>query len=117
MKIRLFLSLWFLLSSAAEILAAELHLLMFEKHGCVYCAEWNEKIGPQYPLTSEGKVAPLLRLQLGEPLPEWITLKSNPVFTPTFILVNGGIETGRITGYPGQDFFFPMLAKLINEEK
>jgi hypothetical protein len=35
------------------------------------------------------------------------------VFTPTFVLVEDGTEAGRIEGYPGEDFFWPLLAKLI----
>ena len=86
---------------------------MFEQPGCIYCARWNEEVSPEYPLTAEGKAAPLLRLQLREPLPEGLALVSPPVFTPTFVLVKNGVEAGRIEGYPGEDFFWPLLAGLI----
>lgn len=86
---------------------------MFEQPGCIYCARWNEEIAPQYPLTDEGKAAPLHRLQLRDPLPEDLSLVSPPVFTPTFVLVEDGAETGRIEGYPGSDFFWPLLEELI----
>jgi hypothetical protein len=112
---RLVLSLWVLALSAFEAAAERLQLLMFEQPGCIYCARWNEEIAPQYPLTVEGKVAPLRRLQLRDSLPEGLSLVSPPVFTPTFVLVENGIETGRIEGYPGDNFFWPLLAGLINE--
>lgn len=95
--------------------AGELQLLMFEQPGCIYCAAWNEEVAPEYPLTEEGKAAPLRRLQLRDPLPEGIEVVSPPVFTPTFVLVEDGIESGRIEGYPGEDFFWPLLAGLIAE--
>ena len=38
-----------------------------------------------------------------------------PVFTPTFILVADGREAGRIEGYPGEDFFWGLLAKMLVE--
>jgi hypothetical protein len=95
--------------------AEQLQLLMFEEVGCIYCARWNEEIAPQYPLTVEGQAAPLRRLQLRDPLPEGLSLVSPPVFSPTFVLIQDGIETGRIEGYPGEDFFWPLLADLISE--
>jgi hypothetical protein len=95
--------------------AEQLQLLMFEEVGCIYCARWNKEIAPQYPLTVEGQAAPLRRLQLRDPLPEGLSLVSPPVFSPTFVLIQDGIETGRIEGYPGEDFFWPLLADLISE--
>jgi hypothetical protein len=112
---RLLLSLWLFIASATGSLAAELQLLMFEQPGCIYCARWNEDIAPEYPLTVEGKAAPLLRLQLRDPIPAAFSLVSSPVFTPTFVLVADGVEAGRIEGYPGEDFFWPLLAELIKE--
>ena len=95
--------------------AGALELLMFEQPGCIYCAAWNAEVAPEYPLTDEGKAAPLRRLQLRDPLPEGLQVASPPVFTPTFVLVEDGIETGRIEGYPGEDFFWPLLAGMISE--
>jgi hypothetical protein len=93
--------------------AAEVELLMFEQPGCIYCAAWDREVAPEYPLTEEGRAAPLRRLQLRDALPEGLTLVSPPVFTPTFVLVEDGTEAGRIEGYPGEDFFWPLLAKMI----
>nr|WP_103258305.1 SoxS [Tabrizicola aquatica] len=95
--------------------AAEVELLMFEQPGCIYCAAWDREVAPEYPLTDEGRAAPLRRLQLRDPLPEGLTLISPPIFTPTFVLVEDGVEVGRIAGYPGEDFFWPLLAQLIAE--
>jgi hypothetical protein len=113
MTARLLVSLWLLILSGANAVAGELKLLMFEQPGCIYCARWNEEVAPEYPLTDEGQAAPLNRLQLRDPLPEGLSLVSRPVFTPTFVLVEDGIEAGRIEGYPGEDFFWPLLAALI----
>ena len=88
---------------------------MFEQPGCIYCAQWNAEVGPEYPLTEEGKAAPLRRLQLRDPLPDGLTLVSQPVFTPTFVLMQDGVETSRIEGYPGEDFFWPLLGDMIEK--
>lgn len=95
--------------------AAELRLLMVEQPGCIYCARWDDEIAPQYPLTTEGKAAPLTRMQLRDPVPEGITLSRPAAFTPTFVLLADGQETGRIEGYPGDEFFWVLLARLIGD--
>lgn len=95
--------------------AVELQLLMIEQPGCGHCIKWDNEIAPAYPKTAEGKAAPLRRHQLQDPTPKEIRLTSKPVFTPTFILLADNIETGRIQGYPGEDFFWPLLSRLITQ--
>jgi hypothetical protein len=104
---------WIGLCLGAAPARAELALLMFEQPGCIYCARWDAEIAPEYPLTDEGRAAPLRRLQLRAPLPEDLSLTAPPAFTPTFVLVQDGAEVGRIEGYPGEDFFWPLLMRLI----
>lgn len=99
--------------ATAGIVRAEVELLMFEQPGCIYCARWNDEVAPEYPLTQEGKIAPLRRLDLHAALPEDISILRPPVFTPTFVLVQDGKELGRIEGYPGEDFFWPLLADML----
>lgn len=110
---RAVLSLFLAVALPVQAWAAELQLLMFEQPGCIYCARWNADVAPEYPLTDEGRAAPLRRLQLRDPLPEGITLDRPAVFTPTFVLVADGAEQARIEGYVSEDFFWPMLARMI----
>jgi len=95
---------------------AETRLLMFEQSGCHWCARWHEEIGPIYPKTREGAAAPLERVNIRGPFPEGLDLASPPQFTPTFVLVEDGEERGRIEGYPGEDFFWGLLARMIAED-
>ena len=108
------LSLVILLLGAGPA-AADLTLLMIEQPGCVYCARWDRDIAPILPKTDEGKAAPLRRIQLREPVPADITLDRPATFTPTFVLLNDGRETGRIEGYPGDEFFWPLLQEMIDK--
>lgn len=110
---RIFLALVGVLALIPGVALAAVELLMFEQPGCIYCARWDAEIAPEYPLTEEGKAAPLRRLQLRDPLPEGVSIVSHPIFTPTFILIRDGQETGRIEGYPGEDFFWPLLADML----
>lgn len=92
---------------------AELTLVMAEELGCMWCERWNAEIAPIYPKTSEGKVAPLRRIDIHQPTPDDLTFASDPHFTPTFILVSDGVELSRIEGYPGEDFFWGLLGVMI----
>lgn len=100
--------------SAGATVAAELQLVMVEQPGCHWCARWNSEIAPIYPKTPEAAAAPLVRHRLGAPLPDGIRLARPAQFTPTFVLIADGDEVGRIEGYPGADFFWSLLADLID---
>lgn len=94
--------------------AAQTRLLMFEQPGCAWCARWHEEVGDAYARTEEGRRAPLQRLQLRGPLPEGLEISPRPALTPVFVLVHDGEEVGRIRGYAGEDFFWPMLGALLD---
>ena len=98
-----------LLASAAH--AAE--LVMFEQKGCVWCQKFDREIAPAYDKTSEGKRAPLRRLDIAQPAPADLAFIKRERFTPVFVLVDAGREIGRIRGYPGDTFFWGLLANLI----
>ncbi|MHA6346592.1 hypothetical protein [Roseivivax sp. CAU 1761] len=89
-------------------------LVMFEEDGCIWCARWNAEVGVAYPKTAEGRAAPLRREDIHQPIPDDLSLTSRPRLTPTFVLVRGGEEMSRIEGYPGEDFFWPMLARMLD---
>lgn len=90
-------------------------LIMVEEPGCVWCARWNTEIGPIYPKTAEARRAPLRRMDISDVSASGITFKSRVTFTPTFILVEDGQEVIRIEGYPGEDFFWGLLAEMLKQ--
>ena len=100
-----------LIAIAPGVRAAE--LLMFEEKWCSWCERWDAEIGPIYPKTAEGKVAPLQMVDLADPLPKDITFTRSLRFTPTFVLVIDGQEVNRIEGYPGEDFFWGLLGMML----
>ena len=95
---------------------AETTLMMAEEPGCIWCAAWNREIGPIYEKTGEGAAAPLRRVDITDPIPDDITLVRVINFTPTFVLLIDGIETSRLEGYPGEDFFWGLLGMMLNEQ-
>jgi hypothetical protein len=90
---------------------SNIRLIMVEEKGCRFCRMWDAQIGRAYPNSAEGRFAPLKRVRRGAPEIRGF----NPVvYTPTFIVVRSGEEIGRITGYPGQDYFWSELAPILS---
>lgn len=106
-------ALW---GAAVATVSAGEQLIMVEEHGCFWCARWNSEVSGIYPKTPEGMRAPLRRIDIRDPLPDDLDLARKPVFTPTFILVSDGRELARIEGYPGQDFFWGLLGKMLKDK-
>lgn len=101
-----------LLSLARMAHAAE--LVMFREDGCPYCAEWEREVGGIYPLTPEAARAPLRRIDMDTQRPPGLELDGGIRYTPTFVLVDGGREIGRITGYPGEASFWALLGEMLD---
>ena len=94
-----------------SVRAAE--LVMFEDPGCGWCRRWHAEVGPAYPRTAEGQLAPLRRVHIREQAVSGILLERPITATPTFVLAERGREIGRIVGYPGEDFFYGQLESLL----
>ena len=99
------------LLSAPSVGAAE--LVMFEQKGCVWCQRFDRDIATAYDKTAEGQRAPLRRVDIAGPAPSDLAFIKRERFTPVFVLIDQGREFGRIRGYPGDTFFWGLLANLI----
>jgi len=104
-----------LLLALATTSARAAELLMFEQRGCVWCQRFDREIAPAYPKTDEGRRAPLRRIDIASPMPPDLAFVRRERFTPVFVLVDGGREFGRIRGYPGDTFFWGLLAGMIEK--
>jgi hypothetical protein len=101
--------------SFAQSSATAAELVMLERPGCAWCARWNREIAPIYPLTEEGRQAPLRRVDVTEPWPEDLEDVAGDRYTPTFVLVEDGREIARLRGYPGDNFFWPLLGEMLGK--
>jgi hypothetical protein len=99
---------------ASAGLSAAAELVMFRSDGCPWCAKWDREIGPTYPKTEFNRRAPLRQVNLDhDPKPAF---NHAPIhYTPTFVLVEGDREVGRIEGYPGDEFFWARLENLLDK--
>lgn len=96
-----------------SVWAAE--LLVVEQPDCPYCERFNHEVADIYPKTDEGKLAPMVRVQLLEAWPEKYKSVKAPPVTPTFILVNNGQEVDRLVGYPGDEYFWFLIGELFSK--
>lgn len=100
-----------LAGAAGPAVAAE--LLYIRDAGCPYCRVFEAEVRPIYDKTPEGRRAPLRPVEFrGQDLKAF-TLKRPVRYTPTFVLMEGGVEIGRIEGYPGDEFFWSRLAQML----
>ena len=90
--------------------AQTVQLIMVDDPACGYCRRWHRDVGAGYGRTAEGRAAPLQTVSRDAKI---LRNFAAVVYTPTFILVRDGREVGRITGYPGQLFFWEELASLM----
>lgn len=92
-------------------------LLVFEETGCPYCIAWDRDIGEYFHLTDEARVLTLRRVNLDKPLPKDLRHIAEVRYTPTFVVLDGKTEIGRITGYIGQFQFWGLLGEILEKMK
>jgi len=91
-------------------------LIMFDRKGCPWCAKWHAEIGVEgYAATAHARQAPLRVFVLGNPPPPDIKQLMPIVGTPTFVLVDNGVEIDRFEGYPSKGVFFGRLQLALDK--
>lgn len=108
----------FLPASRAEAAATEriekgVRLMMLDRKGCIFCGAWKREIGTGYGASAQGKAAPLAIVDIDGPWPDGLAIGRRPYLTPTFILLRDGQEIERLEGYPGKDYFYPVLTEMM----
>ena len=88
-------------------------LVMFEEPGCTWCQRWDAEVAPAYPLSPQGRMAPLRRVHIRDQATAGVSLERPVTGTPTFVLADEGREVGRIVGYPGPAYFYGQLDRLL----
>ena len=103
----------FIALTASHVRAAE--LIMFEQAGCPWCETFDREIAPVYGKTDEGARAPLRRVNIAQTPPPDLAFIEVERLTPLFVLIDKGLEIGRIRGYPGEENFWGLLGALIKK--
>ena len=80
---------------------------------CVFCKAWERDVGRLYGDTEYAKRAPLFKIDIKLFSKHFTNVTPKVSGTPTFILMNGNNEVGRIEGYQNRDMFFWALSEYI----
>ena len=80
---------------------------------CVFCKAWERDVGRLYGDTEYAKKAPLFKVEMSLFSEHFTDVTPNVSVTPTFILMSGNDEVGRIVGYQNRDMFFWALSEYI----
>lgn len=99
--------------SVPAAMAAE--LLVVSQANCSYCKAWDIEVGSVYARTDEARIAPLRRVRLDELAGKPYLFKEPVLYAPTFVLLDGTAEVGRITGYSDASMFWGMLNQLLRK--
>ena len=86
---------------------------VFSDH-CVFCKAWERDVGRLYGDTEYAKKAPLFKIDISLVNKHFADVTPKVSGTPTFILMNGNDEVGRIVGYQNRDMFFWALSEFIS---
>ena len=105
-------TLIFTLALLAPLHLFALELVMVEQPGCYYCKKWQADIGPIYPKAHVAQDAPL-RIEQLSAVADDIELERPVIYTPTFLLVEDGVELSRIEGYQSEDFFWALTEGMV----
>ncbi|MCH9765959.1 MAG: hypothetical protein K0U34_08215 [Alphaproteobacteria bacterium] len=90
--------------------SGRVRLVMVAIVGCPFCLRWERRVGHAYPTSAQGKFASLIRVKLGA---QGLTKFRNIKYTPTFLVLNGQEEIGRISGFPGAEPFWEELDEIL----
>ncbi|GGK28647.1 thioredoxin family protein [Salinarimonas ramus] len=88
-------------------------VVMYRRAGCPWCHAWDREIGAIWPKSDVGARHPVRMVDLDQDERPALALDLPVHFTPTFVVAVAGTEIGRIEGYPGQDFFWGLIERLI----
>ena len=109
MTVMLFCSSASLASDAplSEISAIpETALIMVTSPSCPWCDAFEEEVGHIYGQTPESAHFPLHRIDYFTKFTKPLADIQAAYVTPTFIVIRGYQEIGRIEGYPGHEMFW-----------
>jgi glutaredoxin len=91
-------------------------LIVVEREGCPYCAQFRQTIAPIYPKTEFAALAPLHYYHLEKDAKNLYQFKTPPRFTPTFVLIKDNVEVGRFEGFRNDEFFWALLKRMLQQQ-
>ena len=95
--------------------AADSQLIMVTSDYCPYCQAWELDVGEIYGESPYAPSLPLTRVEIGDKIPDGVTLQKPVVGTPTFLIIHKGQEIDRQNGYIDAEMFWWWLSEYAAE--
>ena len=92
---------------------ADARLIMVTSEHCPYCQAWERDVGAVFNKSPYAAKLPLTRVEIGNKMPNKITLKKPIIGTPTFLIICDGQEIDRQRGYVDEEIFYWWLSEHI----
>ena len=89
-------------------------LIVLEAPNCIYCAIFRRDVLPSYQRSKQASALPIRFLDINNPAADQLSLASSVTIVPTVVLMRGGSEVGRISGYTGPEAFFHSVSRLVS---
>lgn len=93
---------------------SNLQLVVMEAPGCIYCKIFRRDVLPSYEVSERGKDMPVRFVDVNDVDQSGISLDAPIDMLPTFVVVKGNHEVGRIPGYMGPEDFFHSINYLLS---
>lgn len=90
--------------------ASQRELIIFQAEGCVYCRVFRREVLPEYAKVYGSGGMPIKFLDVNEIGSLESALASPLTIVPTAVIMAGGREVGRISGYTDKTVFLQMVS-------
>jgi|CXWK01.1.fsa_nt_gi thioredoxin-related protein len=88
-------------------------LVVMEADGCTYCSLFRRDVLPSYKNSERAKDVPIRFVDVNDVPASKIELETPIDIVPTFVVLKGNKEVGRIPGYTGPENFFHTINYII----
>jgi thioredoxin-related protein len=88
-------------------------LVVMEADGCTYCGLFRRDVLPSYKSSERAKDVPIRFVDVNDVPASKIELETPIDIVPTFVILKGNKEIGRIPGYTGPENFFHSINYII----
>jgi thioredoxin-related protein len=91
-------------------------IVVFEVENCTYCGLFRDHVLPRYRQSPRAADLPIRFVDINEADVSKMKLISPIQMVPTTVLMRGGQEVDRISGYTGPENFFILVGKMLNAD-
>lgn len=98
----------------SSISGSSMELLVVELDGCIYCLVFRRDVLPSYQASTQAKTVPIRFIELNAAEEQKFPFAEPVTMVPTILLMKGGREVGRISGYLGPENFFHAVNHMIS---